>query len=348
MIKFGYMSVMAGFLATAPLISQAQDAASKTEDSYYRYLGEFDVGYKYQFWEPDFIPDTYVQTTGLNILDIKWNLGQASWLADKPFISFFIPAIEYEFTPNASASQDRLVELVENDKDAWKKLTLNFDMDLSRVFFDAEKDGDHFFLSLDYNKQTFLTDVQSYKDYWFVTDDYVNLLIPGDVLSVATEFEEYRAGITLKHTQGGGFLLGMGVADITYNKPMATDVLSTVERIYEAELTATGIYVDLGMGTEYTQLLLNYTYALDADVQILDGVSVSHFDQDYGYYIDVTTIEYVQYGGKLTTNAKQFGLDIDLEASAEVIYRKFSDFIEEVEVNDDTIINFGIKYRFGL
>lgn len=293
------------------------------------YLGAFEIGYKYQYLEPDHIQNAYVKTVGLNIIRFKWNLKAVSWLDRWPLLKMFLPQFTYEWTPGDKATQERLLALSKGGGAGSERFIADFDLDIGDFFGKPKKH----YLVASYDDQSFLYSVQAKQDFWFFYGQRAQLLIPGDNIDVATTFNNLRIGYLFKKKR---YSLGLGWFDLAYKKPLTSDVLTTTEAIYESELQAQGMYFQAAYHLNYASINFLYSRALKANIELVQGISAAFQPSSQS----VKNIEFDEYAVYFTLHAKQFGWKIPLQLNTGVIQRNFSNY------NDDLIYNFSLVYQF--
>ena len=287
-------------------------------------LGTFNIGYKLQALEADIIQDAYVETTGMNIVSIQFTPSLS------PVLGAFI---SYEFTPGNEAEQDELIALQSKSTDnGWKRILANFEFKIT----------DRWGMGFSYDDQSFLNSVQSNKDYWFVSETSAQLLIPGDSISIATVFNNTEAYITLSGSQ---FDTHFGWFSIDYQKPFATDALTTVTTIFDSKLKASGPFFRINSAKSSDGLAVSAAikYAIDPEITV-NGQNIGQISGNF--ISSVNTLSYVEYSIDISYTQKIF--NIPTRAKLEYTTRIFEDIVDEALITDDTIIGFSVSFLFSI
>ncbi len=287
-------------------------------------FGEFDIGYRFQSLEADVIQDAYVETTGLNILSLRFTPNIS------PLLGFFLA---YEFTPGNSAEQDQLVALQSSSaSNGWKRLLANFVVGVT----------DQVGIGFRYDDQSFLNSVQSKRDLWFVTPSTAQLLIPGDDVTVATVFTDIELYVAMMN---GTSSFDIGWFSTEYSKPLATDALTTVTTLFESELAASGLFVratDFPVSKDW-RLTATAKYAFEPEVKI-DGQNLGLISG--GSISTVNTLTYLEYGFSLTYKSSVYSMPLNVRV--DYTARQFDDIVDSLQITDDTIFGLSASILWSL
>ncbi|WP_114416561.1 hypothetical protein [Marinospirillum perlucidum] len=315
--------------------------AVQAEEAEYNYLGRFELGYKYQSMQAETIRDAYVETIGLNLMTLEWFPEEATWMQGFSWLSSIRPRFLYEFTPGNSAEQDQIVALSNQDVQAWERWAADMQVDLWQLF---TGEPSSLYISYTHEVQSFLVNVQASRDYWYVEDDNARLLVPGDQINVGTRFVEKTLGLYAVDSTG---LMGLGYFESDYNKPISTDAVTPLETIYEAEFIAKGMFISyrIGQPADFWHLQFRMDLGVEAEANILNGVSLSQDDLISGYN---PTIAYEAYHAGLGINLRDTGLRWPLNFRVTYVKRRFEQLLSEQKLNDDEIVNFSANWEFTL
>lgn len=202
------------------------------------------LDYKFQSWEPDDIFGANVLTTGLNLIGLQLGTGGNT--------SGFNPVLRYEIAPGEdSAAQEELVQLADDEASGWERLFADL-----KWTFDS---GSSF--SIIFDRQIYLTSVQTNRDYWYFDGGNVTLLIPGDIVRNSTVMEDLQLLY-------GSPLLQYGIYSLSYEKPFSTDIQNGQIGIYRTELKSVGFMLK----SEHTKGIVtiggSYKFGLVSDLTI--------------------------------------------------------------------------------
>ncbi|MFT5505681.1 MAG: hypothetical protein ACI845_002528 [Gammaproteobacteria bacterium] len=202
------------------------------------------LDYKFQSWEPDDIFGAEVLTTGLNLLGIEFGVGTTQY--------GFNPLISYEFAPAGDpAAQDDLLEISEDEASGWERLFA----DLSWTFASGKT------VSFIFDRQIYLTSVQTDRDYWYFDGSDVTLLIPGDIVRNTTVMEDLQVLYGFPAFQ-------YGLYNLSYEKPFSTDIQNGQIGIYRTELSSTGLLLKSKFSLGILDFSASYKFGLVSDLII--------------------------------------------------------------------------------
>lgn len=315
-------------------------------------FGSIKLGYVYKALDANPIPEAYVKTEGLNVAKIAYDPTTSKWGRDLGFIDAFL---SYEATLGGYEEQDQVLKRTQSDEESWERYYANLDIDLAQLF--GSTTNTKYNISLKYDKQNFITTVQSKKDYWYLTAANTELLLPGDLIKVATDFEDTVFALemingTSSSTSKLAGKVGIGYFDMKYNKPFSTSLDTTVQSIYAAEFSAQGIYwmagwENLSIFDINIDGLITWKKSFDAEIILSNGTNLGAIDNDSGYISSFTNYEYDNYYAEINTRYDELYFPIDFTVTYD--YRKFSKLGSGIaKLPTDTIVGFELNIEFGI
>lgn len=271
---------------------------------------KIDVDYRFQAWAPDDIYGADLLTTGLNLIGLQ--LGYATDGGS------FTPMVRYEFAPGGdSATQSKLLELSSDEASGWERLIADMKWNLAS--------GNS--ISFVYDKQSYLTSVQTTRDYWYFDGSSVTLLVPGEIVRSSTVMQDIQILY-------GTPLYKIGFFSLTYEKPLSTDIQNGQIGIYRTKLDAMGIVAS----SQYKMGKWNFggslKYGLQSDLTIGASSSAAKLLGAVGDTLDfiemTASVQVVPYRG-----------DVDVKVGAEYKLRSMSG--DGVQLTRDDVMSFYIN-----
>jgi hypothetical protein len=182
--------------------------------------------YAWQHWTPTQISSASYETSGLNLLAIELRGSEQS-----P-VGRFLPVLRFEWTPDRTRAQERLIEIIEQQRrQFWRRI-------LARLYLRRDSEHpDRFFarIWLAYDEQTFIAEVTTQIDRLYDGEP----LAAGQHISQMTRFRRLELGLYEGPTTGAT----LGLAYTNSRKPYSMTLLGRPldDDIHDAEFHTWGM-----------------------------------------------------------------------------------------------------------
>lgn len=211
---------------------------NKPREGIARYIGGVRVGYVYQHWAPQEIPDVAYSTVGLNLLRMELLLESEELAVLKYLQGYF----RYELAPGGKAAQDKLVQLYQSEASGWQAIVADLAAKIPGLGGANADRGPVF----GFRRRFFLASAQALKDYWYYSGGDVQLLAPGDTVSTTTIMTTLELGFRSTTLRNGvpKWSWETGGYYMNYRKPYTHSRFTSVDRaaIFESTFAGFGAY----------------------------------------------------------------------------------------------------------
>ena len=211
---------------------------NKPREGIARYIGGVRVGYVYQHWAPQEIPNVAYSTVGLNLLRMELLL-ESDELA---FLKYLQGYFRYELAPGGKGAQDKLVQLYQSEASGWQAIVADLAAKIPGLGGATADRGPVF----GFRRRFFLASAQALKDYWYYSGGGVQLLAPGDTVSTTTIMTTLELGFRSTTLRNGVPRWGWetGGYYMNYRKPYTHSRFTTVDRaaIFDSTFAGFGAY----------------------------------------------------------------------------------------------------------